>query len=209
MRRTRVKICGITRPEDAKTAAAAGVDALGLVFYKKSTRYVEIEAAKAIIDQLPPFVSVVGLFMDATGESIRETVERLPLDMLQFHGDECPADCGSYGLPYIKAVAMRNRINYAAYTASYPDAAGFLLDSHAAGGAGGTGETFDWARIPQVVEHPLILAGGITPDNVARAIEQVHPYGIDLSGGVESSPGIKDVKLIYALMKEVRKIDCS
>ena len=209
MQRTRVKICGITRPEDARVAAGAGVDAIGLVFYEKSTRNVEIDQAKAIIAKLQPFVSVVGLFMDARGEFIREVVRQIPLDLLQFHGDECPADCGSYGRPYIKAVAMQDGINYAAYAASYPDAAGFLLDSHSAGQAGGTGKTFDWAQIPRAYEHPLILAGGLTPENVAEAIQQVHPYGIDLSSGVESSPGIKDAERIQALMNEVRKIDCS
>lgn len=209
MLRTRVKICGITRAEDAITAASAGVDAIGLVFYQKSTRYVEIDQAKTIIAKLPPFVSAVGLFMDARGEFIREVLRRVPLDLLQFHGDECPADCGLYGRPYIKAVAMQDGINYAAYTTSYPDAAGFLLDSHSAGQAGGTGQTFDWTKIPQVHEHPLILAGGLRPENVAEAIQQVRPYGIDLSSGVESSPGVKDPGQIQALMNEVRKIDCS
>ena len=209
MLRTRVKICGITRTEDAIAAANVGVDAIGLVFYQKSTRCVEIDQAKTIIAKLPPFVSAVGLFMDARGEFIREVVSQVPLDLLQFHGDECPADCGLYGRPYIKAVAMRDGINYAAYTASYPDAAGFLLDSHSAGQAGGTGQTFDWTKVPQAHENPLILAGGLKPENVAEAIQQVRPYGIDLSSGVESSPGVKDAGRIQALMNEVKKIDCS
>ena len=206
--RTRVKICGITRPEDALVAAEFGVDAIGLVFYPKSPRYIDVERAKEIITALPPFVTTVGLFMDAQANDISSIVGSVPLDLLQFHGDECPADCGQYGLPYIKAVAMQGGIDYALYTASYPDAAGFLLDSHSSGQAGGTGKTFDWAQIPKKQDRPLILAGGLTPENVAKAISLVQPYGIDLSSGVESSPGVKDAAKIQNLMKEVRRIDC-
>jgi len=207
--RTRVKICGITRVEDALVAAEFGVDAIGLVFYKKSPRHVDVEQAIKIIMALPPFVTSVGLFMDAPADDISAIVKSVPLDLLQFHGDECPANCGQYGLPYIKAVAMQSHMNYALYTASYPDAAGFLLDSHGTGQAGGTGKTFDWTQMPEGQEKPLILAGGLSPDNVADAIEQVKPYGIDLSSGVESSPGIKDASKIENLMKEVREVDCS
>jgi len=209
MKRTRVKICGITRPQDALVAADEGVDAIGLVFYKKSKRYVEVAEAAEIINALPPFVTVVGLFMDADNAFVSEVTSRLPLDLLQFHGDECPADCGRFGRPYIKAVAMQDSINYAAYTDSYPDAAGFLLDSHANGQAGGTGNTFDWAKVPEGTTKPVVLAGGLNPTNIASAIQQVRPYGIDLSSGVESAPGIKDAKRIQALMNEVRKVDCS
>ena len=204
--RTRVKICGITRPEDARVAAEFGVDAIGLVFYPKSPRYVDAEQAKIIIAALPPFVTTVGLFMDA--DDIASVVKSVSLDLLQFHGDECPADCGQYGLPYIKAVAMQDGIDYALYTASYPDAAGFLLDSHSTGQAGGTGKTFDWSQIPKKQDKPLILAGGLTPENVAEAISEVQPYGVDLSSGVESSPGVKDAAKIQNLMKEVRRVDC-
>jgi len=206
--RTRVKICGITRTEDALVAAGLGVDAIGLVFYKKSPRHIDAEQAKAIVTALPPFVTTVGLFMDARPDDIAAVVKLVKLDCLQFHGDECPADCGQYGLPYIKAVAMQDGIDYALYTASYPDAAGFLLDSHRRGQAGGTGKTFDWAQIPKKQDRPLILAGGLTPENVAEAISQVQPYGIDLSSGVESSPGVKDAAKIQNLMKEVRRVDC-
>lgn len=206
--RTRVKICGITRPEDALVAAECGVDAIGLVFYPKSPRYVDAEQAKIIIAALPPFVTTVGLFMDTQADDIYLVVKSVPLDCLQFHGDECPADCGRYDLPYIKAVAMQGGMDYALYTASYPDAAGFLLDSHRTGQAGGTGKTFDWSQIPKKQDKPLILAGGLRPDNVAEAISQVQPYGIDLSSGVESSPGVKDAAKIQNLMKEVRRVDC-
>lgn len=206
--RTRVKICGITRPEDALVAAECGVDAIGLVFYPKSPRYVDAEQAKAIIAALPPFVTAVGLFMDAQADDITSVVKSVPLDCLQFHGDECLADCSQYSLPYIKAVAMQDGIDYALYSASYPDAAGFLLDSHSSGQAGGTGKAFDWSQIPKKQDRPLILAGGLRPENVAEAISQVQPYGIDLSSGVESTPSVKDAAKIQNLMKEVRRIDC-
>lgn len=207
--RTRVKICGITRAEDALVAAECGVDAIGLVFYARSPRYVALEQARDIVAALPPFVTSVGLFLDASEEAISRVLASVPLDLLQFHGDECPADCGRYGRPYIKAVAMQGGMDYSLYMASYPDAAGFLLDSHASGQAGGTGKVFDWAQIPRQSNKPLILAGGLTPENVAEAIRQVRPFGIDLSSGVESAPGIKDAEKIRKLMNEVRQIDCS
>jgi phosphoribosylanthranilate isomerase len=206
--RTRIKVCGITREEDAVIAGNAGVDAIGLVFYAKSPRYVSLQQAQRIVQATPPFVSVVALFKDARAEQIEEVTSSLRVDLLQFHGDECPADCNVFRLPYIKAVGMQGLLDYRRYTDSYPDAAGFLLDSHTTGEAGGTGKTFDWSRMPSDCDRPMILAGGLKPENVGRAILATRPYGIDLSSGVESAPGIKDPVRIHALIEEVRKVDC-
>ena len=206
--RTRVKICGITRPEDAVAVADAGADAIGLVFYPKSSRNVSVAQAREIVAVLPPFVAAVGLFLDARREVIESVLETVQLSLLQFHGDECPADCREFGLPYIKAVGMDGHANYRGYADCYQDTQGILLDSHAPGAAGGTGETFDWGCVPQDYPKPVILAGGLTPDNVATAIQTARPYGVDLSSGVESAPGIKDAGKIQALMNEVRRVDC-
>lgn len=206
--RTRVKICGITRPEDAVAVANAGADAIGLVFYPKSSRFVSAVQASEIIEALPPFVAVVGLFLDARSADIESLLKTVKLSLLQFHGDECPADCSEFALPYIKAVGMSGHANYRAYADCYKDTQGILLDSHAPGAAGGTGETFDWTNVPQDYPKPLILAGGLTPDNIAAAIQTARPYGVDLSSGVESAPGIKDAGKIQALMNEVRRVDC-
>ncbi len=207
--RTRVKICGITRPEDAETAARCGADAIGLVFHPRSPRYVDAARAREIVAALPPFVAAVGLFLDARRETIEAVLAEVPLILLQFHGDECPADCGTFGLPYIKAVGLAGGTDAAAYAAAYPDAAAFLLDSHAPGAAGGTGRTMDWSALRGLaLPRPWLLAGGLNPDNVAEAIATVRPWGIDLSSGVESAPGIKDAALIERLMNEVRRVDC-
>ncbi len=205
--RTRVKICGITRVEDALAAAEAGADAIGLVFYARSPRAVGIEQARAIVAALPPFVSVVGLFVDARPEAVRAVLDALPLDLLQFHGDECGADCGMYGRPYIKAISMRPGLDVAGYAGAYPDATGFLLDTHQEGVPGGTGRHFDWAQVPHDLQRPLILAGGLAPDNVAEAIRRVRPYGVDVSSGVELSKGIKDAEKISAFLSEVQRVD--
>ncbi|RMG60155.1 MAG: phosphoribosylanthranilate isomerase [Gammaproteobacteria bacterium] len=204
--RTRIKICGITRPEDALAAAEAGADAIGLVFWPKSPRHVTLPQAVEICTALPPFVSTVGLFLDAEEARVEETLRQVPLDLLQFHGDECPADCSRYGWPYIKAIGMQGGTDAVRYAETYPDAAGFLLDSHAVGEAGGTGKTFDWSAIPEL-ERPLILAGGLNPDNVAEAVRTVRPWAVDVSSGVESEPGIKDAALIERFISEVRKAD--
>lgn len=201
--RTRVKICGITRPEDGLAAARLGADAIGLVFYARSPRAVDAERAAAIVRSLPPFVTAVGLFVDAPRADIEAVLARVPLGLLQFHGDECPADCGTYGLPYIKAVRMRPGLDLAGFAGAYPDAAGLLLDAYVAGVPGGTGERFDWGRIPRDFDRPLILAGGLDADNVAAAIEQVRPYGVDVSGGVEAAKGIKDHQRLQAFFRGV------
>jgi phosphoribosylanthranilate isomerase len=205
--RTRVKICGITRLEDARAAAALGADAIGLVFHAASARAVEPAQAREIWAALPPFVTVVGLFVDPDPARVQGVLAELRLDALQFHGDECPADCVRYGLPFLKAVPMATATDVAAYAATYPEASGFLLDSHGAGRSGGSGESFDWGRWPQDLDRPLVLAGGLGPDNVAEALARTRPYGVDVSSGVERSPGIKDPAKIAAFIDEVRRVD--
>ena len=206
MKRTRVKVCGITRPVDAVAAAELGVDAIGLVFYPKSPRFVTAEQAAEIVSALPPFVSTVALFMDAQDAAIREVLAQVPVDVLQFHGDECPADCNTYGRPYFKAIGMKGNTDIQSYAATYPHAQGYLLDSHAPGEAGGTGQSFAWNEMPEL-PRAMILAGGLRPENVAEAVRIVRPYAVDVSSGVESSPGIKDSGLMQAFISEVRKAD--
>ncbi len=207
--RVRVKICGITRCEDALAAVRLGADAIGLVFYASSPRAVTLAQAQEIVRALPPFVTVVGLFVDAPPEEIRAVLDGVRIDLLQFHGDETPGDCSGYGKPYIKAVRMQEGVDVAEITHRYADASGLLLDSYRAGVAGGTGETFDWARVPPDVDKPIILAGGLTPENVADAIVQVRPYAVDVSGGVESAKGIKDAGKIAAFMRGVKSVSVS
>jgi len=202
--RTRIKICGITRPEDGLAVAEAGGDAVGLVFYEPSPRNVTIEQAQAVVAALPPFVTVVGLFVNATDDEIREVLDEVPLGLLQFHGDEPAGLCGGYGLPYIKALRMAPGLDVAATAALYRDAQGILLDAYQPGVAGGTGEVFDWQAVPEGLKKPIILAGGLTPDNVGEGITQVHPYAVDVSGGVEAAKGIKDINKISAFVDAVR-----
>lgn len=201
--RTRVKICGITRPEDAIAAARLGADAIGLVFYAPSPRAVTAAQARAVCAALPPFVSVVGLFVDAPAAEVWEVLQAVPLDVLQFHGDEAPAYCAAFGRPYLKALRMRDGLDVAAAARRYVDAQGLLLDTYVPGAAGGTGRCFDWTRVPQALDKPIILAGGLTPDNVAEAITVAHPYGVDVSGGVEQSRGIKSAAKMAAFMRGV------
>lgn len=207
MARTRVKICGITRPEDAQAAAQAGADAIGLVFYAKSPRVVNIDTAMDICRELPPLISKVALFVDARESDIRAVMEQVPIDLIQFHGDECSADCGTFGRPYIKAVSMRDGVNVSAYAKTYKDAAGLLLDTYHAAAKGGSGETFNWNQFPTDVNKPLFLAGGLQPDNVYDAIQQTRPYAVDVSSGVESEKGIKDAEKIARFIAEVQRAD--
>jgi phosphoribosylanthranilate isomerase len=200
----RSKICGITRIEDALAAVDAGADAIGFVFYAKSSRAVSVEQARAIIAALPPFVTTVGLFVNISRCELTEILEIVPLDLLQFHGDETPEDCDGYHRPYIKALRVQAGDDIAASCRAYSRASGILLDTYVAGVPGGTGEAFDWSLIPQTLSKPIILAGGLTPDNVAQAIAQVRPYAVDVSGGVEMSKGIKDHDRIRAFMHAVR-----
>lgn len=207
-KRTRVKICGITRPEDALAAAVMGADAVGLVFYAGSPRNVEIEQAAEICRQLPAFVSSVALFLDAEQSLVTEVLDRVPIDLLQFHGSEDPAYCEHFGRPYIKALGMGslNRDGLVSQSKAYRTARALLLDSHAHGAAGGTGEAFDWSRVPEL-SMPVILAGGLTVANVADAIRRVRPWAVDVSSGVEADKGIKSVDLMSAFMLEVENAD--
>ncbi len=204
----RSKICGITRIEDALAAVEAGADAIGLVFYGKSPRAVSIEQAAAILQALPPFVTSVGLFVDMPHEELQQLLQRLPLDLLQFHGDESPADCEGHGRPYIKALRVRPGEDVSAAMAPYAGARGILLDTFVEGVPGGTGASFDWSLVPENAAKPIILAGGLDAGNVATAIRQVRPYAVDVSGGVEAGKGIKDAGKIRAFVRAVRDARC-
>ena len=203
MNRTRVKICGITRPEHARAAAGAGADAIGLVFYEPSPRFVTRAQAAAVCAALPPLVSVVGLFVNPAPGEVEATVAGLPVDLLQFHGEEPPDLCAGAGKPYVKAVRVRSRDDVVAAAARHPEARALLLDAHHDALWGGTGTRFDWGLVPSGVAHPIVLAGGLTPENVAGAIRLVRPFAVDVSGGVESAPGEKDPERMERFMKEV------
>ncbi|WP_313506058.1 MULTISPECIES: phosphoribosylanthranilate isomerase [Stutzerimonas stutzeri subgroup] len=200
----RSKICGITRVDDALTAAKAGADAIGLVFYAKSPRAVDVRQAREIVAALPPFVTTVGLFVNASRCEINEILDAVPLDMLQFHGDETPAQCEGFHRPWLKALRVGNGEDIEAQVARYANASGILLDTFVAGVPGGTGERFDWSLIPAALAKPLILAGGLTAENVQQAIAQVRPYAVDVSGGVEASKGVKDASKVMAFVGRVR-----
>jgi phosphoribosylanthranilate isomerase len=207
--RTRVKICGITRLEDARAAVGLGADAIGLVFYPPSPRAVTPETAAAIVESLPPFVSVVGLFVDEARSCIAEILKTVPLDLLQFHGEESPEQCAGHGRPWIKAIRMHESVDLVSVMHEYADGAGLLLDTYQAGVPGGTGVTFDWDRIPRELASNIILAGGLNPQNVEQAIRQVHPYAVDVSGGVEAAKGIKDADKLAAFIAGVNRGDNS
>lgn len=205
--RTRVKICGITRIEDARAAAAAGADAIGLVFWARSPRALAQAQAAAICRALPPFMTAVGLFVDAEVEWVEQVLAEVPLGLLQFHGAEEPAACERFGVPYIKALRMRDGVDVAAERQRYAGARGLLLDTYRPGVPGGTGEAFDWRRVPQALAGETVLAGGLDADNVAAAVGLVRPWAVDVSGGVESAPGIKDAARIQAFCEAVRHAD--
>lgn len=218
MRRTRVKICGITRRADGEAAAAAGADAIGLVFWRGTPRFVETGAARAIVDALPPFVTIVGLFVDPEPEQVRATLAAVPVDLLQFHGAEPPELCRAFGRSYVKAIpvgAGASGPGLLEYAARYPDAHGLLFDAPPAGGLpGGTGRTFDWSALPAGLRRPLILSGGLSAANVGDAIRHVRPWAVDVSSGVEATGadgaplrGIKDPAKIAAFIEEVRNAD--
>lgn len=201
--RCRVKVCGITSVADALMVSAAGADALGLVFYSKSKRNLSIEQAAEICKVAPPFVATVGLFLDAEASFVRDVLASIPLSLLQFHGSESPSYCAQFKHPYLKAVGMKGIAasgGFRAYADQYLDAQGLLVDSHAPGAAGGTGETFDWTQVPQDYSKPIILAGGLSPENVAEAIRVSRVYAVDVSSGVEQSPGIKDLLKVQAFI---------
>lgn len=200
----RSKICGITRVEDALIAADAGADAIGLVFYGKSPRAVSVQQARAIVAALPPFVTTVGLFVNASRCELNEILDAVPLDALQFHGDEQPADCEGFHRRWYKALRVKAGDDIRAQAARYAGASAILLDTFVAGVPGGTGEVFDWSLIPADLPKPLILAGGLTPGNVRQAIAEVRPFAVDVSGGVELSKGIKDAASVHEFVRQVR-----
>ncbi|MBB3046252.1 phosphoribosylanthranilate isomerase [Litorivivens lipolytica] len=205
MARVRVKICGITRVDDAIAAERAGADAIGLVFYPPSSRNVVPEPAAEIAAVLGAFTTTVGLFVNPEPAEVERVLASVRLDRLQFHGDESEDFCRQFGIPYLKALRTRPGADLAALAADYSSACGILLDSYKPGVAGGTGETFDWSLIPESLRSSIILAGGLNPDNVAAAIQQVRPAAVDVSGGVESAPGIKSEDRIRAFIEAVNR----
>ena len=202
---TRIKICGITSIADAQAVADSGADALGLVFYDKGPRYVSTGLAREIALSVPPFLSVVGLFVNAEPDYIESVMNAVPLSLLQFHGNETEAECRRWGTRYIKAFRVRPELPVTEMTAPYDSASGFLFDSYRKGIPGGTGESFDWQLIPQNLEKPVILAGGLDATNIAEAIRQVKPYAVDVSSGVEIQPGQKDHGKIKAFVSSARR----
>ncbi|MHB1052752.1 MAG: phosphoribosylanthranilate isomerase [Thiobacillus sp.] len=202
----RVKICGITRLQDLHDACNAGADALGFVFYEPSPRHVTIAAAAALVRELPPFVQSVGLFVNAEPAFIESVLQAVPLDLLQFHGDETPADCARFGRPYIKAVRVNRETNLLKYAADFDSARGLLLDAYVAGMPGGTGERFDWSLIPADLTKPMVLSGGLTPDNVAEAILRVRPWAVDVSSGVEAAMMLDGVSVAAKRIKDTNKM---
>ena len=209
---TRIKICGITRVEDALAAAHSGADAIGLVFYERSPRHVSIAQARQLAEALPPFVSAVGLFVNTEAAFVHAVLASVPLDILQFHGDEPAEFCAQFAKPYLKAIRVKAGVDLLQCASDFRSAKGLLLDAHVEGIAGGTGATFDWALIPKQLPLPVILSGGLNAENVAAAIKQVRPYAVDVSsgvesGGVEASKGIKDAAKIAAFINEVKNID--
>jgi phosphoribosylanthranilate isomerase len=202
--RVRVKFCGMTRSEDALAAATLGVDAIGMVLTRASRRFAGIDNARAIRRALPPFVAAVTLFMDDAPAFIAEAVARIRPDFLQFHGSEPAPDCVRYGLPYLKAVPMGPGSDWRSVVAAHPQAAGFLFDGNTAGEQGGSGKRFDWSRLPAELSRPVIVAGGLTPDNVGEAIRTARPYAVDVSSGIESAPGVKDMDRMRHFVAAVR-----
>ena len=202
--RTRIKICGITRAQDARAAAESGADAIGLIFYPPSPRNVNLVQARSIIAGLPPFVTVVGLFVDPSRDQVEAVLRACSINLLQFHGDEAPDFCGGFGLPFIKAARVRADADLVQYLSPYSAAQGWLLDAYHDRLYGGTGASFDWNLIPQGLDRPVILSGGLTPENVGAAVRQVRPWAVDVSSGVEATKGIKDAAKIAAFIAGVK-----
>jgi phosphoribosylanthranilate isomerase len=198
----RIKVCGLTRAEDVRAAVAAGVDAIGLVFYADSPRHVTIEEAAALCREIPPFVTVVGLFVNASRAEVHRVIEQVPLNLLQFHGDETLEQCEGFGLPYLRAARVRPGVDLLEFATQFPSARALLLDTWTPT-YGGSGESFDWSLVPSSCPLPVILSGGLNPDNVAEAIRQVRPVAVDVSSGVESAKGIKDADKIRAFVTAV------
>lgn len=201
---TRIKFCGMTKQDDVQHAISLGVDALGFVFVQNSPRYITIDKAKDLFDLIPPFIIKVGLFMNSDVANVLSLINKLRFNLLQFHGEEDEQYCNQFNIPYLKAVPMNSVSSVSDYCAKYPSATGFILDSHASGQMGGSGEKFAWDSIPTNLNKPIILAGGLTPENVAEAIRMVQPYAVDVSSGIEASKGIKDPAKMNKFVKEVR-----
>ena len=199
----RIKVCGLTRVQDVQAAVVAGVDAIGLVFYPDSPRHVTIEQAAELCRHIPPFMSVVGLFVNASRAEVHRVIEAVPLNLLQFHGDETAEQCEGFGLPYLRAARVRPGVDLLEFASQFASARALLLDTWTPA-YGGSGESFDWALVPSACPLPVILSGGLNPDNVADAIRQVHPVAVDVSSGVESAKGIKDAAKIRAFVRAVR-----
>ena len=204
---TAIKICGITRTQDALTAAGCGANAIGLVFYAQSPRCVTPERAAELMRVLPPFVMSVGLFVDAVANEVTQTLAQVRVDLLQFHGNESPAYCRQFGVPYLKALRVKPGLDLLQYARDYHDAKALLLDAYVEGTHGGTGATFDWALIPKNLPLPVVLSGGLTPENITAAIQAVRPWAVDVSSGVELQKGIKDAAKIAAFVTGVRNAD--
>lgn len=206
MHRTRIKICGITRPDDLDAAVAAGADAIGFVFYPSSPRYLPHEAAAALARRVPPFVTRVGLFVNAPAEDVRATLAAVPLDLLQFHGDEEAAYCGQFGRPYLKAARVRPGLDLLEFARAHPAAQGLLLDAWVEA-YGGVGQSFDWSLVPTGLPMPMVLSGGLHAGNVVEAVNKLHPWAVDVSSGVEAGKGIKDAEKMAAFIAAVRTAD--
>ena len=207
--RTRIKICGLREPQHARIAADAGADAIGLVFYRPSPRYITPEQAARVAAELPPYVTAVGLFVDAPADEVRAILGEVRLDLLQFQGEETPEFCAQFGVPFVRAVRMEAGTDLIEWAQRFSRAKALLLDAHVPGTPGGTGTMFDWGRIPRDVRMPLILSGGLTIDNVARAVRQVKPWAVDVSSGVEASRGAKDPAKIVEFIRSVRSEDAA
>jgi len=205
--RTRVKICGVRDPAHARVAAEAGADAIGLVFYRPSPRFLQVEDALAVARALPPFVAAVGLFVNEKPEEIRRVLAEVPLDLLQFHGDESPEFCAQFGRPFVRAVRMEGATDLIECERRFSAARALLLDAHVPGQPGGTGLTFDWSAIPSGLNIPVILSGGLDAENVGRAMRAVKPWAVDVSSGVEASRGVKDPRKIVEFIRKVRRED--
>jgi phosphoribosylanthranilate isomerase len=204
--RTRVKICGITREQDLDAAVMAGADALGFVFYPRSPRFLAIDRAADLVRRVPPFVTRVGLFVNPDPVALGETLDAVPIDLIQFQGDEDPAYCERFGRPYIKVARMRPGLDLVEFARAYPSARGLLVDTYVESYGGG-GQTFDWSLIPSALPLPVVVAGGLTVDNVGTAIRQLRPWGVDVSSGVEFAKGIKDAAKVAAFMAAVKYAD--
>ena len=204
---TRIKICGITREQDLRAVANSGADAIGLVFYDKSPRHVSAQQAAELVRHAPPFVTVVGLFVNPSLDYVHQVLSKVSLAVLQFHGEESPEFCQQFGKPYLKAIRVKAGVDLVECAARFAGAQGLLLDAFVEGTQGGTGESFDWALIPQNLSLPVIMSGGLHAGNVAAAVKQVRPYAVDVSSGVEASKGIKDAAKVAAFIKEVKQID--